>query len=146
MKENISNKAGTRNPYHGFSSVYDLEYHIVWVTKYRNIVFNEAERKYLHYLIMEIVKENESKAEALTIMPNHVHLLLLMTPKVSLSVMMMKLKGTTARKMFIQFPELKKSLYGGHLWSHSYYASTVGNVNESIVKKYIETQWERPFK
>jgi putative transposase len=48
------------------------------------------------------------------------------------------LKGTTSRKLFVQFPELKQKLSGGHLWSPSYYAGTAGNVSAEKIKKYSE--------
>lgn len=48
------------------------------------------------------------------------------------------LKGTTARKLFVQFPELKQKLWDGHLWSPSYYAGTAGNVSAATIEKYME--------
>ena len=48
------------------------------------------------------------------------------------------LKGSTARKLFVKFPELKKQLWGGHLWSPSYYVGTAGNVSSETIQKYIE--------
>lgn len=48
------------------------------------------------------------------------------------------LKGITARQLFVRFPELKQSLWGGHLWSPSYYVGTAGNVSAETIQRYIE--------
>jgi len=50
------------------------------------------------------------------------------------------LKGISARKLFLKFPQLKKKLWGGHLWNPSYFVSTVSDNTEAQVKKYIENQ------
>lgn len=44
------------------------------------------------------------------------------------------------------YPELHQKFYGGHLWSPSYFAKSTGNCSDEIIQKYINTQWERPFK
>ena len=50
------------------------------------------------------------------------------------------LKGITARKLFLQYPELKTKLWKGVLWNHSYYVETIGSVSEENIRKYIEKQ------
>lgn len=96
--------------------------------------------------IREILEENSCKAEALTVMPNHVHLEVAMPPWMSVTVLIKKLKGTTALWLFKQKPELREQFYHHHLWSPSYFARTVGNCSEETIKHYVETQWERPYK
>lgn len=66
--------------YHTSSSVSVLIYHLVWVTKYRNKAFDEATRKLLDQKIRDICQENSCQVEALTVMPNHVHLEVVMPP------------------------------------------------------------------
>lgn len=130
------------------SYVYDLHYHIVWVTKYRNHAFNND--KIVNALkdkLLEIAKDNGYTIEAMEIMPNHVHLLISAKPKVSVTVMVKKLKGITGKWLFQTFPdEMHKYFWHSHIWSSSYYVGSVGNTTEAIVKKYIEMQKERPFK
>ena len=53
------------------------------------------------------------------------------------------LKGTTARRLFILHPELKKDLWGGHLWNPSYCIVTVSDRSFDMVKDYIESQKEK---
>ena len=56
------------------------------------------------------------------------------------SLQLKMLKGISARRVFIQYPELKKQLRKGVLWNHSYYVETVGSVSEENIRKYIEKQ------
>lgn len=132
--------------YHTSSSVSILIYHLVWVTKYRNKALDHETRRMLDRKIREILEENSCKAEALTVMPNHVHLEVAMPPWMSVTVLIKKLKGTTARWLFKQKPELREQFYHHHLWSPSYFARTIGNCSEETIKHYVETQWERPYK
>lgn len=130
--------------YHTSSSVSILIYHLVWVTKYRNKALDQETRQMLDQKIREILEENSCKAEALTVMPNHVHLEVVMPPWMSVTVLIKKLKGTTARWLFKQKPELREQ-FDHHLWSPSYFARTVGNCSEETIKRYVETQWSVPI-
>lgn len=128
------------------SSVSELEYHLVWCTKYRNKGFTTEMQKYLKSYILSILKDNNCIGKAIEVMPNHVHLLLQMPPSLSVTMIMKKIKGATARRMMQKYPELHQKFYGGHLWSPSYFAKSTGNCSDEIIQKYINTQWERPFK
>lgn len=132
--------------YHTSSSVSVLIYHLVWVTKYRNKALDKETRKLLDQKIGDICQENSCQVEALTVMPNHVHLEVVMPPWLSVTVLIKKLKGTTARWLFKVKPELREQFYHHHLWSPSYFARTVGNCSEETIKHYVETQWECPYK
>lgn len=83
--------------YHTSSSVSILIYHLVWVTKYRKKVLDQECRELLDQKIREILADNSCQVEALTVMPNHVHLEVVMPPWMSVTVLIKKLKGTTAR-------------------------------------------------
>ncbi len=56
----------------------------------------------------------------------------------SIPTLIKKLKGITARKLFIKYPVLKKSLWGGHLWDPSYFIATVSDNTEAQIKAYIQ--------
>ena len=62
-------------------------------------------------------------------------------PKFSVSKVMSKLKGKSAWMIFDRHPNYRDK-YGRHFWACGYYAETVGNVNEEVIKKYIEEQEE----
>lgn len=128
--------------------VYDLHYHLVWVTKYREHAFsNDKITNALKDKLLEIADDNEYTIESLEIMPNHIHMLVSCKPKESLSTMVKKFKGITGKWLFKTFPdEMRKHFWHGHIWSPSYYIGSVGNTTEAIVKHYIETQKERPFR
>ncbi|GAB5051373.1 hypothetical protein PESHB4_00040 [Pediococcus ethanolidurans] len=72
-------------------------------------------------------------------MPDHVHLLVSIPPKLSVSSFMGYLKGKSALMMFDQHANLKYKFGNRHFWSEGYYVSTVG-LNESTIKKYIQNQ------
>ena len=74
------------------------------------------------------------------IMDDHVHLLLNFPPKFAASDVVKSFKGASAREWFKAFPDDRKKLWKGHLWSNTYFLSTVGNVSKDIVKQYIENQ------
>ena len=77
---------------------------------------------------------------AMEVMPDHIHLLVACKPQNRLSDSIKVLKGNTARWLFLRFPEIKKSLWGGHLWNPSYYVATVSDRNEEQITRYIQEQ------
>lgn len=127
------------------TSVYQTSYHLVFVTKYRKDVFtNEMYQKSLKNLFYEIAKENEISIQTMEVMSEHVHLLISFPPKYSISVVVKKLKGVSARRWFQLFPETKDQLWNGHLWHGSYFVSTTGKVSSNIVSDYIKNQKNQP--
>ena len=75
-------------------------------------------------------------------MPDHVHLLLSIPPKISVSSFMGYLKGKSALMMFDKHANLKYKFGNRHFWSQGYYVSTVG-LNEKTIRKYIREQEKR---
>ena len=140
-------KSENKEPIHGRSYVYDLHYHLVWVTKYRNMAFNEQIQQALKDKIKGIAKDRDYTIETIEVMPNYVHILISAKPKVAVTVMVKTLKGITGKWLFNTYPdEMNKYFWHGHIWSHSYYVGNVGNTTEAVIKHYIDTQHERPFK
>ena len=72
------------------------------------------------------------------VQPDHIHLFLSIPPAQAVADAVKILKGITARGLFQKFPELKKRLWGGHLWSPSYYVGTAGHVSVETIRHYIE--------
>ena len=126
--------------------VYKCDYHIVWVPKYRlriltgevgNLV-NQDIRKLSEWLGCEVMELN--------VQADHVHVLVSIPPKVSVSTYMGTIKGKIAIKMFKSYPKLKKKPYwGNHFWARGYFVNTVG-VNEEMIKKYVKYQEEEERK
>lgn len=126
---------------HNRTSVYDFNFNLVFVTKYRKQIFtNDKTREAMKKILYEIAKSNETEIEYIEVMPDHIHMMLSFAPDKTPSSIVKSFKGTSARQWFKQYPETKQLLWGGHLWSPSYFMSTLGNVSEEIVAKYIETQ------
>ena len=125
---------------HGRGYVYSLQYHIVWVTKYRKPIFvGTIEQDVKNYLI-ETLKSLDMDVLAMEIMPDYIHLLVNCKPQLRLSDAVKILKGNTARWLFLSHPEIKKQLWGGHLWNPSYFVATVSDRTLEQVKTYIDNQ------
>lgn len=125
---------------HGRGYVYSLQYHIVWVTKYRKPIFiNDIEQDVKQYL-SDTLKSLDMVPLAMEVMPDHIHLLVDCKPQLRLSDAIKILKGNIARWLFLKHPEIKKQLWGGHLWNPSYFVVTVSERSLAQVEEYIKNQ------
>lgn len=122
--------------------VYNFHFHLIWSTKYRNQTFNTpALAQEMKDLLLQTAEKNNIVIEKLEVMPDHVHLLLSFPPSKAPTSAIKALKGRSAQLFLANHPEVRKSQYwGGHLWSPSYYMSTLGNMSKETVEKYIENQ------
>ena len=118
--------------------VYQIAYHVVWCPKYRKSILIGPIADETKRLIEGICLQRNWSVLALEVQPDHIHLFISIPPATSVADAIKILKGSTARKLFVKFPELKKQLCGGHLWSPSYYVGTAGNVSSETIQKYIE--------
>ena len=125
---------------HGRGYVCSLQYHIVWVTKYRKpVLIGEIKSNVKQYLL-ETLKSINMTPIAIEIMPDHVHLLVDCKPQLRISDAVKILKGNTARWLFLKHPEIKTQLWGGHLWNPSYFVATVSDRTLEQVETYINNQ------
>ena len=83
---------------------------------------------------------NDWTIEELSIQRDHIHMLIQINPKDSISEVMNKMKGGSSRVIRMEFPELEEFLWGKSLWSDGYFAETVGIKNEEVMRKYIQSQ------
>lgn len=128
---------------HGRGYVYSLQYHTVWVTKYRKNVFTGAIRDDVISYLKTTMSDLQMTPIAMEVMPDHIHILADCKPQLCLSDAIKVLKGNTARWLFLKHPEIKNSLWGGHLWNPSYFVVTVSDRSLDQVKQYIDTQTAR---
>ena len=128
---------------HGRGYVYSLQYHIVWCTKYRKQVLKDGIDDRVKQLLTDMQWEYSFRILAMEVMPDHIHLLLDCKPQFFISDMINIFKGNIARRLFLEYPELKKQLWGGHLWNPSYFVVTVSERSREQVEAYIETQEEK---
>lgn len=131
------------NVTHGRGYVYSLQYHIVWVTKYRKPVLVGPIGSDIRNYLNETLGSLDMTPLAMEIMPDHIHLLVDCKPQLRLSDAVKVLKGNTARWLFLSHPEIKEQLWGGHLWNPSYFVSTVSDRTLEQVKQYIDSQRSR---
>ncbi len=124
----------------GRTCVYNIGYHIVWSTKYRKKVLEGKIESRLKILFQEIANEFEFEIKEMEVMPDHCHVFVSCHPKKAPSNIVKCLKGITARKLFLEFPSIKKNLWDGHLWNPSYYIGTVGSMSKDVVLRYIQNQ------
>lgn len=120
--------------------IWCCKYHIVWVPKYRFRILSGPLADELNKTIHVYCGRLGCGVEELNIQKDHVHLLVSVPPKVSISRLMGQLKGKTAIQIFRQFPHLKhKPYWGNHFWARGYCVDTVG-IDETIIRKYVKFQ------
>lgn len=120
--------------------IYKCEYHVVWVPKYRLRILKGAIRDLVEADIKMLCEWKSCEVQELNVQEDHIHLLVSVPPKVSISKLMGTLKGKIAIKLFKSYPKLKKKPYwGNHFWARGYFVSTVG-LDEDMIKKYVKYQ------
>jgi putative transposase len=119
-------------------ATYKLGYHFVWCPKYRKKILVGNIATFIEQELRCICAERTWTIGALNIQPDHVHLFLSAPPSVAPSEIAHQLKGATGRAVFTRFPEIKSELWGGALWSRSYYVGSIGDMSLDVVLKYIE--------
>lgn len=119
---------------------YDIEYHIVWTTKYRYKVLDRRIAERARALIRQCCNSMNVTIIKGSIGKEHIHLLLSCPPSISVSKIVQQLKGKTSRTLQMEFKELKRRYWGQHLWSSGYFCRSVGTVTRQIIKDYIENQ------
>lgn len=128
---------------YGRGYVYAIQYHIVWCVKYRRKVLTAEVGEYLLSVLREYAADNGFSIEEYEFMEDHVHLLVSARPQHRVTDMMRGMKGVSARKLFLRFPELKGMLWKGHMWNPSYFVATVSEQTEQQIREYIRSQKER---
>ncbi|WP_064607624.1 IS200/IS605 family transposase [Photobacterium sp. J15] len=115
------------------------KYHIVWTPKYRFKILKRNVGKELYRSIYILCNMKDCEVLELNIQPDHVHLVTIIPPKVSISTLMGVLKGRTAILLFYKFPHISKKLWGNHFCARGYFIDSVG-VNEEIIRRYVRHQ------
>jgi len=101
-------------------AIYNINYHIVWIPKYRRAILKGKIKEELLNLFESVAKGNQIQIIQAEIMPDHVHLFVSAPP-----------------------PELKKLVSKDALWTRTYYIGTAGHVSSETIRKYIEEQTEK---
>lgn len=126
----------------GSHTIFSIQLHIVWITKYRYKVLRGEIGERTKQLIRRICVEEGAEILSGVVSPDHLHILVSIDPSISVSKLVKYLKGKTSHTLQMEFASLRKRYWGQHLWARGYFAVSVGNVSDEIVRQYIEHHFE----
>ena len=119
---------------------YHHQYHIVWIPKYRKKILKGDLKKFIETRLFEIHDYHpEVEIERYSVQEDHVHLVIIIPPKYSVSSIVGKIKANTSREVRLRFEWVKKTYWRKEFWSPGYFSSTVG-ITEEVIKRYVEFQ------
>ena len=121
---------------------YKIEYHFVWITKYRYPVLTGDVALRLRELVRQNCATFELEIIRGVVSKDHVHLLLSAPPTISPAEIMRRIKGRTSTKIFEEFPHLKKRYWGRHFWARGYFCVTAGELTKKMIEEYLEHHFE----
>ena len=124
----------------GRHSVFRMHVHLVFVAKYRRMVFDGDAIERLRTICARVCRDFKAQLIEMDGEDDHVHLLVEYPPKVAVSSLVNSLKGVSSRLLRKERPDIRKRYWRGVLWSPSYFASSCGGAPISIVRQYIEQQ------
>ena len=120
-------------------TTWDCKYHVVFIPKCRRKVLYQGIRQELGTVFRSLAEQWECRVEEGHLMPDHVHMLMSVPPKYSVSNMMGFIKGKSAIHIARVYAGRRRNFVGQHFWARGYWVSTVGK-NEAAVRQYIQNQ------
>ena len=124
-------------------STFLIELHLVWITKYRKKVLVGDIPLRTRNLLREICEKNDVHIISGHVARDHVHMFVSIPPRLSVSKLMQYLKGTTSRRLQMEYQVLRKQYWGQHIWARGYFCVSSGNVTDDMIKNYIQNHEER---
>ena len=118
---------------------WDCKYHIVFIPKGRRMVLYGQLRAHLGEVLRGLAQHKESRIEEGHLMPDHVHMMIAIPPKYSVSNVVGYIKGKSAIHLARVYSERKRNFAGQSFWARGYFVSTVG-LDENMVRAYIRNQ------
>lgn len=118
---------------------WECKYHVVFIPKCRRKVIYGELRRHLGQLFIELTQHKETVVLEGHLMRDHVHMLLSIPPKYSVSQVVGYMKGKSAIHIARTFLERKRNFVGQHFWARGYFVSTVGR-DEGVIRAYIRNQ------
>lgn len=119
---------------------------MVFVLKYRHKVITARVLDALRSVFATVCADFDASLKECDGEDDHVHLLIDYPPKISVSALVNSLKGVSSRMVRKhRFPEVRRALWGRHLWSPSYFAASCGGAPIDVLKKYIQAQRDAPL-
>ena len=120
-------------------TTWNCKYHIVFAPKYRRKVFYGEKRLEIGAILRELCEWKGVKIITAEVCPNHVHMLIEIPPKMSVSSFMGFLKGKSSIIIYQKWGNMKYKYRNRSFWCRGYYVDTAGK-NDVVIKKYIENQ------
>jgi putative transposase len=120
-------------------TTWECKYHVVFIPKYRRKGLYVQLRREMGPVFRDLAEQKECKVEEGHLMPDHVHMLLSVPPKYSVSSVMGFIKGKSAIHIARVYAGRRRNFVGQHFWARGYWVSTVGK-NEAAVRRYIQEQ------
>ena len=120
-------------------TTWECKYHVVFIPKYRRKTLYVQLRRDLGPVFRDLAEQKECRVEEGHLMPDHVHMLLSVPPKYSVSGVMGYIKGKSAIHIARVYAGRRRNFVGQHFWARGYWVSTVGK-NEAAVRRYIREQ------
>jgi len=120
-------------------TTWECKYHVVFIPKCRRQVLYQGIRQELGTVFRSLAEQWECKVEEGHLMPDHVHMLLSVPPKYSVSNVVGFIKGKSAIHIARVYAGRRRNFVGQHFWARGYWVSTVGK-NEAAVRQYIQNQ------
>ena len=128
----------------GSHSIHQLHVHLVWSTKYRYEVLRGDIQIRCRDLIRQSCDSLDIQILKGVVSKEHIHLHLSYPPKLSISEILKRLKGRSAKILLNEYSELKKRYWGGHLWGIGYGAWSTGNITDEMIQEYLDHHKEGP--
>ena len=118
---------------------WECKYHIIFIPKYRRKALYSQLRKHLGEVFHQLAQQRECRIEEGHLLPDHVHMLISIPPKYSVSQVVGYIKGKSAIYIARSYLGQRRNFVGGHFWARGYYVSTVSR-DEAMVRRYIQEQ------
>ena len=126
----------------GSHTIYDIQYHFVWVTKYRFQVLKGDVGLRAREVIRQICEARNITILSGHISKEHVHIHVSCPPELSPSKIVQYIKGRSSRIIQQEFSHIRKRYWGQHFWARGYFCATVGQMTEEMIKEYLEHHFE----
>ncbi|XUP26833.1 IS200/IS605 family transposase [Xanthomonas axonopodis pv. vasculorum] len=120
-------------------SQWECLYHVVFIPKRRRKVLYKELRTHLGEVFRRLAEQKGSRVEEGHLMPDHVHMMLPIPPKLAVSQVVGYIKGKSAIHLARVYAERKRNFAGQHFWARGYFVSTVGR-DEAVIREYIRNQ------
>lgn len=118
---------------------WECKYHVIFIPKFRRKALYGELRRYLGEVFKRLAEQKECRVEEGHLLADHVHMMIAIPPKYSVSQVIGYIKGKSAIHLAQTYGERKRNFVGQHFWARGYFVSTVGR-DETMVREYIRKQ------